>query len=123
MNLFTLRFDEFIDKGRTRLLQSKTDFARTLAEDKERARGMRAQVEYYKDKELEVQKQSAREREEAARAEREIAEMAKKKNSKAEYRAQLLAQIEATEAAIAKKRESMLSTPTTPGGAMANINR
>ena len=55
MNRFTLRFDEFIEKGRRRLLEEKNEFARNVAEDKESAREMRAQVGYYKEKEREVE--------------------------------------------------------------------
>jgi len=47
-----------------------------------------------------------KEQQEAAEAEHAIAEMDRKKQSKMEHKAQLLAQIEATQEAIRKKRES-----------------
>jgi len=47
-----------------------------------------------------------KERQEAAEAEHAIAEMDRKKQSKMEHKAHLLAQIEATQEAIRKKRES-----------------
>jgi kinetochore protein Spc25 len=34
MSRFTLRFDEFIEKGRKRILEEKNEFARNIAEDK-----------------------------------------------------------------------------------------
>lgn len=55
MNRFTIRFDEFIEKGRKRLLMEKNEFARNVAEDKEAARDMKAQIDYYKEKEKEVE--------------------------------------------------------------------
>ena len=47
-----------------------------------------------------------KEQQEAAEAEHAIAEMDRKKQSKMEHKAHLLAQIEATQEAIRKKRES-----------------
>lgn len=54
MNRFTIRFDEFIEKGRRRLLEERNEFARNVAEDKESARETKSQIEYYKEKEVEV---------------------------------------------------------------------
>ncbi|KAF8477522.1 chromosome segregation protein Spc25-domain-containing protein [Kalaharituber pfeilii] len=104
MNRFTMRFDEFIEKGRKRLLLEKNEFARTMAEDKESAREMRGQIDYYREKEREVQEQSKREQEEAHEAELTIASMARKKTSKADYRSTLLTQISTLEANIANLR-------------------
>lgn len=54
MSRFTLQFDEFIEKGRRRLLEEKNEFARNIAHNHERARETKSQIEYYKEKEVEL---------------------------------------------------------------------
>ncbi|KAF8458896.1 chromosome segregation protein Spc25-domain-containing protein [Terfezia claveryi] len=81
MNRFTLRFDDFIEKGRRRLLEEKNEFARNMAEDKEIAREMRTQMEYFKEKEREVQEQSHRESTEVTDTQSTITTMTRTHNT------------------------------------------
>lgn len=60
MSRFTLQFDEFIEKGRRRLLEEKNEFARNIAHNHERAREAKAQIEYYKEKEVELSERASK---------------------------------------------------------------
>ncbi|KAI5809008.1 chromosome segregation protein Spc25-domain-containing protein [Peziza echinospora] len=104
MNRFTIRFDEFIEKGRRRLLVEKNEFARNVTEDKDSMRAMRAKIEHYKERERELQEQSARELEETTETERTILEMSRKRQQKLDYRDSLQAQLSTLEHAITTKR-------------------
>lgn len=104
MSRFTLRFDEFIEKGRKRILEEKNEFARNIAEDKDTQRMLNNDLEYYKTKEKAVAENIEKEEQEAQEAEHAIADMARKRQMKVEYKEQLMAQIEETRQAIEKKR-------------------
>ncbi|CAZ79241.1 unnamed protein product [Tuber melanosporum] len=105
MARFTVRFDDFIEKGRRRILEEKNEFAKTIVEDKDTQRILKKEIEHYKQKEKDVSENVAKEQLEATEAEHTIAEMDRKKQSRLEHKAHLVAQIEATQEAIRKKRE------------------
>ncbi|PWW78748.1 hypothetical protein C7212DRAFT_309213 [Tuber magnatum] len=105
MARFTVRFDDFIEKGRRRILEERNEFAKAIVEDKDTQRMLKKEIEHHKQKEKDVSENAAKEQQEAAEAERAIAEMDRRKQSKMEHKAHLLAQIEAMQEAIRKRRE------------------
>ncbi|KAG0636426.1 chromosome segregation protein Spc25-domain-containing protein [Tuber brumale] len=105
MARFTVRFDDFIEKGRKRILEERNEFAKSIVEDKDTQRILKKEIEHYRQKEKDVAENVAKEQQEAVEAERAIAEMDRKKQCKLEHKVHLVAQMEATQEAIRKKRE------------------
>ncbi|KAI5784574.1 hypothetical protein EDC01DRAFT_662528 [Geopyxis carbonaria] len=104
MARFTEGFDEFIERGRKRLLEEKNEFARNMAEDKEIQRTLRQNLDTFKEKESQIQEKVEKEDIEVGEAERTIADMKRKKQMRDEHKETLMAQIKETQETIRKRR-------------------
>lgn len=123
MSSFTASFDDFIERGRKKLLEEKGQFQRTMAENRgglrATSRSVRASVntpctdaqwqlnselDAIAEREIELKRQADREAQETLEVERVILEMKHKKKAKDEYKANLLSQISDLKDAIEKRK-------------------
>ncbi|TGZ83152.1 hypothetical protein EX30DRAFT_329181 [Ascodesmis nigricans] len=104
MTAFTTSFDEFIERGRRQLLGDRTQFQRTMTENKETQRQLTSELDAIAERELELKQQAEKDAQEALEVERVIAEMELKKKAKDEYKANLLSQIADLKEVIEKRK-------------------
>lgn len=105
MSAFTLQFDSFIEKSRRKVLASKNDFQRTLAENTEMQKQIQLEIENLKQKNREMLSALDRDEREEKECEGQIREMAKTEERKAEHQAALEERIAELKQIIEKRRE------------------
>ncbi|KAL7272884.1 kinetochore-associated Ndc80 complex subunit spc25 [Rhizina undulata] len=105
MTMFTMRFEESMERKRRQILEEKHEFGKAMAEDKDSQRTLRKEIEHYKQREQDIVDMIKQEAAEVAEAESVIAQISRKKISREEHYKQLQAQIEELQETVKKKRE------------------
>ncbi|KAI9713901.1 MAG: kinetochore-associated Ndc80 complex subunit spc25 [Bogoriella megaspora] len=106
MARFTVRFDEFIEKGRKRVLEERNQFRVNLAELHDDQRMRKRDIEIV-DLKLQTHSQSlSKEAQETTEMESAIAELSSQRDEKTSQRDYLREQVAETQKAIAARREA-----------------
>ncbi|KAJ6264333.1 hypothetical protein Dda_0478 [Drechslerella dactyloides] len=108
MSKFTLAFDDFIEKRREKALDTRTNFARDVADLNENEKTIKKNIEHYEQEEIKIAANTEKEIQETADLENEISTIRSQKATREAENETLNAQIREQSAAISKKRAKLL---------------
>ncbi|KAF3924284.1 hypothetical protein ABW21_db0206110 [Orbilia brochopaga] len=108
MSKFTLGFDEFIEKRREKALDTRTNFARDVADLAENEKTIKKNIEHYEQEEIKIASNNEKEIQETADLENEISTIRQQKATREAENETLNAQIREQSSAISKRRAKLL---------------
>ncbi|KAF2188382.1 hypothetical protein K469DRAFT_566504 [Zopfia rhizophila CBS 207.26] len=108
MNQFTARFDEFIEKGRKRVLEERNQFRMNVAETEEDQRMKKRDIEILTVKQTQHSQTLAKESAETAEMHSAISQLTTQRDERLSHRDALKSQIAEVQKAISARREAQL---------------
>ncbi|KAF2203199.1 hypothetical protein GQ43DRAFT_454603 [Delitschia confertaspora ATCC 74209] len=108
MNQFTARFDDFIEKGRKRVLEERNQFRMNVAEIQEDQRSKKRSIEILSLKTHQHTATLAKESQETAEMHAAISTLTQQRDQRLSHRDALRSQIASLQSAISARREAQL---------------